>query len=78
MKTLRQVFAPVLGLKVTDLDKKSSASTISSWDSVTNLILIAEIEKEYHVVISIEDVYTLKNIGDVYLLIKNKGIKLTF
>ncbi len=78
MKQLRKLFTEVLGVELESLSKNSSPETVSQWDSVNNLILISEIEKEYGVVISIEDVYTLKNLGDVYAFIKKHGVKVRF
>ncbi len=78
MKTLRSVFAPVLGVKPEELNKKSSSKTISSWDSVINLILLTEIEKEYSTSISIEEVYNLEDLGDVFELLRHKGVPLKF
>lgn len=78
MKELRQLFSEVLGVNKADLNKKSSAKNISTWDSVNNLILISEIEKEYKVVITIEDVYKLKNLGDVDQFLRKSGVKIKF
>ncbi len=78
MKKLRTLFAQTLGVPEKSLTKASSPETISEWDSVNNLILISEIEKEYGVVITIDDVYLLKNMGDVYAFIKKKGVEVTF
>lgn len=78
MKALRILFSEVLGVSKEDLTYVSSPKSISQWDSVTNLILISEIEKEYGVVISIEDVYTLKNLGDVFDFIQKRGKDIQF
>lgn len=73
-KSLSDIFSHVLGINKRLLTQKSSPETITEWDSVNNLILISEIEKEYDVVITIDDVYQLKTFGDVYNFIKNKGV----
>ena len=78
MKSLRKLFSEILDVKTQKLSHKSSPQNISEWDSVNNLILISEIEKEYGVVITIEDVYKLKSLGDVYEFIKSHGIKVKF
>ncbi len=78
MKPLRELFSHILGIPKDRLTKEASPETISEWDSVNNLLLISEIEKEYGVIVTIHEVYTLKNLGDVYDFIHKKGVKTKF
>ena len=78
MRTLREVFATILDVSATQLTKHSSPKSISSWDSVNNLLLISEIEKEYGVTITIEDVYRLTSLGDVFNFIKKHKVPVKF
>jgi acyl carrier protein len=78
MKSLTKIVGEILDINPKKLDKNSSARNVPTWDSVNNLIIISEVEKEYTVKITISEVYKLKNLGDFFNLLKQKGAKITF
>ena len=46
---------------------------IPEWDSMNFLLLIAELEKEYGVTFSMDDVLALNSIGDIRALLEKTG-----
>lgn len=78
MKSLTKIAGEILDVNPAKLSKNSSAKDVPTWDSVNNLIIISEVEKEYKVKITISEVYKLKNLGDFYNLLKQKGAKIIF
>lgn len=78
MKSLTKIVGEILEVNPKKLTKNSSAKNVPTWDSVNNLIIISEVEKIYKVKITISEVYQLKNLGDFYALIKQRGTKITF
>ena len=78
MKTLTTLVGEILDIDPARLNKNSSALNVSTWDSVNNLIIISEVEKEYKVKIAISEVYQLKNLGDFFNLLKQKKAEVTF
>ena len=62
-------------LKIAE-DKVTDALTmhdVPEWDSMNFLLLIAELEKEYGVTFSMDDVLALNSIGDIRALLKKMG-----
>jgi len=78
MKSLRKIVGEILDIEPNKLNMNSSANDVPTWDSVNNLIIISEVEKEYKVKITISEVYKLKNLGDFFNLLKQKGTKINF
>ena len=78
MKTLREIVGKVLDVSPKKLNHQSSANDVSTWDSVNNLIIISEVEKEYGVQITTNEVYKLNNLGDFFDLLKEKGSEISF
>lgn len=78
MKNLTKIVGEILDIDPVKLDQNSSAINVPTWDSVNNLLIISEVEKEYKVKITISEIYKLKNLGDFFNLLKQKGAKITF
>ena len=47
---------------------------IPDWDSMNYLLFIAEIEKEYNVSFTMDEVLSAQSLGDVRIAIKAKGV----
>ena len=67
--------------KVLSIDSKTiSDSTkpedIESWDSFNGLILVTELEKNFKVKFSLEEVVSVKNVGDIKKILKGHGVKI--
>ncbi len=56
--------------KITDV---LTMHDIPEWDSMNFLLLIAELEKEYDVTFSMDDVLALNSIGDIRALLEKTG-----
>lgn len=56
--------------KITDV---LTMHDIPEWDSMNFLLLIAELEKEYGVTFSMDDVLALNSIGDIRALLEKTG-----
>jgi len=51
---------------------ETKAKDVENWDSMTNLILIDELEKKFGVTFSLDDIMNAANIGDLCKII-SKG-----
>ena len=78
MKKLTELVGKILEIDAKALDRNSSAENVSTWDSVNNLIIISEIEREYGATITVNEVYKLKDLGDLFNLLVKKGKKISF
>ena len=66
----KDVLAPLNGifseaLKTPDLklDEAMSAKDVDGWDSISNMIIISEIEKHYGIHFKFRDIMRIKNVG---------------
>lgn len=69
---LQQVFRNVFDRDDIVLTPESSAQTIDDWDSLNHVVLIAAIEKKYHVKFGLGQLEDLKNVGDLLKLLESK------
>ena len=49
-----------------------SAKDVEEWDSLTNISLIAEIEKYFSIKLKLREILKLKNVGDLCDCIEKK------
>lgn len=65
-----------------DIDKskisdETSQNDIEKWDSLNSILLIDELEKEYHIKFSIDDIIEITNVKYIKNILKNQGIDIT-
>ena len=74
MNRLYKLLARVLNEDEKNIDDNSSPETISGWDSFNGLILVDELEKEYEIQFTMEEVLNVKDVSDIKKHLKNHGI----
>lgn len=57
--------------KITD---DTSPDNVEIWDSFNGLVLISELENEFNVKFTMDQVTKIKNVKDIKLLLKEHGI----
>lgn len=72
LKTLDQVFCKVLKRDNITLTETTTANDVEGWDSLTNMLLISEIEKTFQPHFSFREIVRLKNVGDLCAAIARK------
>ena len=76
MRTLEQVVAKVLDLKPGEVTDKTGPENTPSWDSFNGLVLATELESNLKVKFSVEEVVSVKNVGDIKRILKKHGFKI--
>ena len=71
---LYKVLAKVLKEDLKNINDDSSPATISNWDSFNGLLLADELEKEFNIKFTMEEVLDVKNVRDIKRHLKNHGI----
>ena len=66
--TFRKVFKDQ-GIKVYP---EMTANDVDKWDSITHVILIAEIEKDFNIKFKLKELIAMKKVGDCIRIIKEK------
>lgn len=54
------------------ITRESNAGAIDKWDSMSNLILIDELEKRFGMKFSLDEILEAQNVGDLCDIIKKK------
>jgi len=76
MKRLRAILSKVLGIDENTITDKTSPDNVETWDSFNGLMLVSELEKEFNVKFTMDEVTSVKNVLDIKKSLKKHGIKL--
>ncbi|MCI1647616.1 MAG: acyl carrier protein [Bacteroides sp.] len=72
LNELNRIFNRVLKVENIILSDETTAQDVDGWTSLTNMILINEIEKQFNVRFTFRDIMKLKSVGDICSAIQNK------
>lgn len=70
---LEEIFQDVLDLPELKLTREMSASDVPEWDSVSHINILAAVQDEFDVQFSVNDIGSLKTVGDLIDLIERKS-----
>lgn len=73
LETLNGIFRKVLKRDNITLNESTTAHDVEGWDSLTNMVLLTEIEKKFGVRFTFREIVKLKNVGDLCQTILNKA-----
>lgn len=73
LKTLNGIFRKVLKRDDLTLTEETTAHEVEGWDSLTNMVLLTEIEKKFGVRFTFREIVKLKNVGNLCQTIMNKA-----
>lgn len=65
LETLNGIFRKVLKRDNITLTESTTAHDVEGWDSLTNMVLLTEIEKKFGVRFTFREIVKLKNVGDL-------------
>jgi acyl carrier protein len=71
---LHEVVARSLRVPVASISDETSPETLPRWDSLKHLDLMTGVEDAYSVRFSTADIMRAKSVGDIRLLLRDKGI----
>ena len=63
MDALHSIFRTVLKNDSITLTAETTANDVDGWDSVTNVMIIDEIEKRLNISFKLRDIIKIKNVG---------------
>ena len=70
------IIAKVMDISINEINDDSSPETIPSWDSFNSYILLDELETEFKIEFTIDEVTETKNVSDIKKHLKIHGIDL--
>ena len=74
METLKELVARVLNIDKNDINDNSSPENITNWDSFNGLMLVSELENNFNVKFSIDEVMAVKGFKDIKEALKKHNI----
>lgn len=61
---LYQAFAQALGIGVDKINDDLAYNSIAEWDSTAHMILIAELENQFEVMLDTDDIIDMSSVGN--------------
>ena len=69
---LTPLFRKVFADKLLLITQELSAQDVENWDSLSHMILISEVEKEFAFKFKLKDLNRMANVGDMIAIIESK------
>ena len=73
---LYSIIAKVFSVDISEINPNSNPETIDSWDSLNAYILIDEIENEFEIKFTLDEILSIKDVNSLESLLNNKISKL--
>ena len=73
---LYSIISKVMDVPESEINDQSSPENIESWDSFHGLVLVDELESNFNVKFTIEEIADVQNVADIKRHIKNHNIDL--
>ncbi len=73
MKDFNTIVTEQLKIQAADISDALTPKDVPDWDSMNYLLLISELEKEYGVSFTMDEVLGAQSLGDVRKALKAKG-----
>ena len=75
MKTFNAVVEEIFKIPESEITDTLSSADIPEWDSMNYLMFISELEKEFEVSFTMDEVLNAANLGDLRKLVGARGKK---
>jgi acyl carrier protein len=72
--SLKKVLREVFDLK--EVDIHLTKDDITKWDSLAQMDLVTSLEREFDIILEIEDIVAINSIKSICTVLENKGIKI--
>ncbi len=72
MKTFNQIVSSTFSLKEEDIRDELSSKDIANWDSMNYLMFIADLEKEFTMSFTMDEVMTAQTLGDIRKILESR------
>jgi len=73
MQSVEEIVAKILNIKRGEINDATGPANSSGWDSFNALMIAAEIEKVFQTDFSIDEIASIKSVGDIKRILKAYG-----
>jgi len=74
VEKLYEIIAKIMDVPASEINDESSPETIESWDSFNSLLLADELESEFNISFSLEEIIDSPNVATIKEHLKNHGV----
>ena len=75
-KKLYQIISKILDVPASEINDESSPETIENWDSFNSLLLADELESEFNISFTLDEIIDSANVAAIKKHLKNHGVSL--
>jgi acyl carrier protein len=75
-KKLYQIIAKILDVPASEINDESSPETIENWDSFNSLMLADELESEFNISFTLDEIIDSANVAAIKKHLENHGVSL--
>jgi len=76
MNRLKKILSKVLRIDEDKITDETSPENVDTWDSFNGLMLVSELETEFHVSFTMEEVTSVTCVKDIKEALKKHGVTL--
>jgi acyl carrier protein len=69
---VKQILKTALNHENFEMSETLSATDVDGWDSLSHMIIISEVEKQFSITFKLKELNKMKNMGDMLDLIASK------
>ena len=74
MDKVKEIIAKVFEINSEKIRPEMTPEDIERWDSLGQLMLISDLEKEFNIVFNMDEIFEIVNIEDIYKILKRKKV----
>lgn len=72
IEKLTEIFRKVLAVKELELNDQMTADDVDTWDSLSHMLLITEIEETFNIKFRLRELNKMKNVGALIDILESK------
>ncbi|KPK42855.1 MAG: hypothetical protein AMJ78_00900 [Omnitrophica WOR_2 bacterium SM23_29] len=76
MKSLKNILSKVLEIEEDKINDELTPADVETWDSFNGLILVSELESNFKIKFTMEEVTSVKCVKDIKEVLKRRGVTL--
>lgn len=77
MSKLESILGKILNINPLDINDATSPQNTPAWDSMNGLLMITELEKEYNLRFTMDEVLGVKNVEDIKRVLTKHNVDLS-
>lgn len=76
MKRLKSILSNVLNINEDTINDETSPDNVETWDSFAGLMLVSELESQFNIKFTMDEIVAVKCVGDIKEAVTRHGVEL--